>query len=173
MANVGLVVASGFEQGEMTAICKELAQAGHAVKVVSTKKHAARSWDNTRWNGDVPVDVAAVDAEAQDFDALVLPGGILSADTLRSDEFIIRLVRDAAAQGKTVAAIGHAPWVLIEAGLAQGRGVTSHPAIRTDLANAGGQWRDEPFVIDGKVVTGRHSHDVVAFVGAAAQVMRT
>ncbi|HSV29867.1 MAG TPA: DJ-1/PfpI family protein, partial [Candidatus Omnitrophota bacterium] len=160
------------EQADMTAICKELAQAGHSVRVVSPKKQAARSWDNTRWNGDMPVDVAAVEAEARDFDALVLPGGLLSADTLRSDDFIIRLARDAAAQGKPVAALGHAPWVLVEAGLVKGRAVTSHPAIRTDLANAGGQWRDEAFVADDGVITGRHSHDAVAFVSGLLQALR-
>lgn len=166
MARIGVVVASGFEQAEMTALCKALTAAGHTVAVVSTKKHAARSWDNTHWNGDLPVDVAAVDAAAKDFAALVLPGGILSADTLRSDEFVVRLVQDAATEGKPVAAMGHAAWVLIEAGLARGRTMTSHPAIRTDVGNAGATWRDEAVVADANVITGRHAHDVSAFAAA-------
>lgn len=170
MAKVGIVVASGFEQAGLTALCKALAEAGHHIAVVSTKKHAVRSWDNTHWNGDIPVDVAAVDAQAQDFAALALPGGILGADTLRSDDFIIRLVRDAAAQGRPVAAMGHAVWVLIEAGLARGRMMTSHPAIRTDVANAGAMWRDQDVVNDGAVISGRNSHDVGAF---AAELVGT
>ncbi|MGE5548783.1 MAG: DJ-1/PfpI family protein [Solirubrobacterales bacterium] len=168
MAKVAVVVASGFEQTEMTAICKGLADAGHTVQVVSTKKHAARSWDNTRWNGDVPVDMAAIDAEAQDFDALVFPGGLIAADTLRSDDAVVRLVRDATAQGRPVAALGHAVWVLAEAGAIKGRAATSHPAIRTDVVNAGAQWRDQGAVADGTLITGRHGHDVGEFVAVVA-----
>lgn len=171
MARIGMVVASGFEQADMTALCKALAEAGHTLQVVSTKKHAVRSWDNTHWNGDLPVDVAAVDAEAQDFAALVLPGGVLGADTLRSDEYIIRLVRDAATQGKPVAAMGHAVWVLIEAGLACGHAMTSHPAIRTDVANAGATWVDGPAVVDAQVITGRHGHDIGTFAAAVVAAL--
>ncbi len=163
MAKVAMVVASGFEQGEMTILCKALAEDGHRLVVVSPKKHSVRSWDNTHWNGDIPVDVAAIDAEAQDFAALVLPGGLIGADTLRADEPIIRLVRDAAIQGKPVAALGHAVWVLIEAGLAKGRTMTSAPAIRSDVVHAGATWQDAAAVEDGKVITGRHGHDVVSF----------
>jgi protease I len=166
MARIGVVVASGFEQAEMTALCKALVEAGHRMAVVSTKKHEVRSWDNTHWAGDIPVDVAAMDARAEDFAALVLPGGILGADTLRSDEFIIRLMRDAAALGKPVAAMGHANWVVIEAGLASGRAMTCHPAIRTDVINAGAMWRDEAAVSDSSVISGRNSHDVGAFAAA-------
>jgi protease I len=171
MANVAMVVASGFEQGEMTILCRALSEDGHRLVVVSPKKHSVRSWDNTHWNGDIPVDVAAIDAEAQDFAALVLPGGLIGADTLRADEFIIRLVRDAATQGKPVAALGHAVWVLIEAGLAKGRAMTSAPAIRSDVVNAGATWQDSAAVEDGKVVTGRHGHDVVSFAELVCKVV--
>ncbi|MBC7906749.1 MAG: DJ-1/PfpI family protein [Rhodospirillaceae bacterium] len=171
MANVAVVVASGFEQGEMTILCKVLAQAGHRVVVVSPKKHSVRAWDNTHWNGDIPVDVAAIDAEAQDFAALVLPGGLIGADTLRADDFIIGLVRDAATQGKPVAALGHAVWVLIEAGLAKGRLMTSAPAIRSDAVHAGADWQDAAAVEDGKVVTGRHGHDVNSFADLVVNVV--
>lgn len=171
MARIGMVVASGFEQADMTALCKALREAGHTVGLVSPKKHSVRSWDNTHWNGDLPVDVAAIDAEAQDFAALVLPGGILGADTLRADEFTVRLVTDAATQGKPVAAMGHAVWVLIEAGLAKGRAMTSHPALRTDVANAGATWTDEAAVADGRVITGRHGHDMPAFAAAVVAAL--
>lgn len=168
MARIGVVVASGFAQTEMTVLCKALAEAGHRVVVISPKKQAARAWDNTHWNGDIPVDVAAEEAKAEDYAALALPGGILSADTLRSDAVIVRLLQDAATQGRPVAATGHAVWALIEAGLARGRAMTSHPAIRTDVGNAGATWRDEPVVADGRVITGRHGHDIAAFAAAVA-----
>ncbi|MCR6631303.1 MAG: DJ-1/PfpI family protein [Magnetospirillum sp.] len=164
MAQVAVVIASGFEQAEMTAICAGLAAAGHRLSVVSPKKHAARGWDNTHWGADLPVDVAAIDAEAQDYAAVVMPGGVLSADTLRADEAIVRLVRDTAVQGKPVAALGHAVWVLIEAGLAKQRRMTGAPSVKSDLIHAGADWADVPAVEDGKVITGHHGHDVGAFV---------
>lgn len=172
MAMVAVVVASGFEQGEMTQICRGLADAGHRVSVVSPKKHAVRAWDNTHWGGDLPVDVTAIDAEAQDFAAIVLPGGVLSADTLRADEAIVRLVRDAAVQGKPVAALGHAVWVLIEAGLAKDRAMTGAPSLKTDLIHAGAQWSDAPAAEDGKVITGHHGHDLPAFMELVLGVLR-
>lgn len=166
MAVVGMVVASGFEQADMTAICAVLTRGGHKLLLVSPKKQSVRSWDNTRWNGDLPVDVAAVESKADMFEALVIPGGILSADTLRADEAIIQLVVDSAAQGKVVAALGHGGWVLIEAGLVRGATVTSHPAIRTDMNNAGGIWTDNPFAAHNTIITGRHSHDATTFAEA-------
>lgn len=171
MATIAVVVASGFEQSDMTAICRGLADAGHRVVVVSPKKHAVRAWDNTHWGGDIPVDFAAIDAEAQDFAALVLPGGLIGADTLRADEAIVRLVRDAATQGKPVAAMGHAVWVLIEAELAKGRALTAHPAIASDARNAGANLKEAPVMEDGKVITGRHSHDVAAFMDLVRQAL--
>ncbi len=166
MATVGVLVASGFEQTDMTLLCRGLAEAGHMIRIISTKKHAVRSWDNTRWNGDLPVDVAVIDADLAGLDGLVLPGGLMSADTLRADQAAVRLVAAAARQGMMVAALGHAGWVLIEAGLVRGRYATAHPAIRTDMVNAGGLWRDDPVVTDALLITGRHAHDAGAFVAA-------
>ncbi|MGE5477784.1 MAG: DJ-1/PfpI family protein [Bacteroidales bacterium] len=163
MARVALVIASGFEQAGTESIRRTLAQAGHHVAVVSPKKHAARGWDNTHWGADLAVDVAAIDAEAQDFAAIVLPGGLLSADTLRADTDIVRLVRDTAVQGKPVAALGHAVWVLVESGLARGHRMTGAPSIHSDLIHAGANWTDAPATEDGKVITARHGHDAEAF----------
>lgn len=165
MARVAVVIANGFEQAEMTAISRILAQSGHHVQVVSPKKHAVRGWDNTHWGADLPVDVAAIDAEAQDFAAVVIPGGVLSADTLRADHDIVRLARDAAVQGKPVAALGHAAWVLVEAGLAKDRRLTGAPSLRSDVVNAGAEWTELPASEDGKVITGQHGHDTEAFAG--------
>ncbi|MEW5728084.1 MAG: DJ-1/PfpI family protein [Pseudomonadota bacterium] len=171
MATVAVVVASGFEQGEMAVLCRTLAEAGHVTRVVSPKKHAVRAWDNTRWNGDVPVDVAAVDARADDYDALVLPGGLISADTLRADGHVVRLLTAAAAAGKPVAASGHAAWVLVEAGLLNGREATSHPAIRTDVVNAGASWLDRPVAAAGTILTGRHRDDAAELAAAVARLL--
>lgn len=173
MAHVALVVASGFEQAQMTVICKALAQAGHEFRLVSPKKQSVRAWDNTHWGGDVPVDVAAIEADAGSFDALVLPGGLIGADTLRSDRAIIELAAECAAQGKPVAALGHAVWVLAEAGLLEGRRATSHPAIRTDVENAGARWIDDAAVADSPIITGRHAHDVDSFIDKVIKELQT
>lgn len=173
MAVIGVVVANGFEQADMTAVLRGLVEAGLKARVISTKKHTVRSWDNTHWNGDIPVDVAAVDATLDGVSALALPGGLLSADTLRSDDAVVRLAATAARHNRPVAAMGHSVWVLIEAGLVKGRSVTSHPAIRTDVENAGGLWRDEPVVVDGPVISGRHGHDIGAFTVALARATAT
>lgn len=164
MAHLALVVASGFEQAQLTEICKALTQAGHTIGIVSPKKRSVRAWENMRWGGDIPVDEAAMDAEASSFGAIVLPGGLIGADTLRSDPAVIALVRACAAQGKPVAALGHAVWVLAEAGLLKDRAATSHPAIRTDVENAGARWTDTPALADGTIITGRHAHDTSSFI---------
>ncbi len=171
MAVVGILVASGFEQSEMTILCRSLAESGHAVLVISPKKQEVRSWDHARWNGDLPVDAAVADADLGRLAALILPGGVMSADTLRADEAAVRLVREAAASGRIVAALGHAAWVAVEAGLVRGRAVTSHPAIRTDLVNAGALWQDQAVVVDGGLITGRHGHDTDAFARAVGATL--
>lgn len=157
---VAILVASGFELAEFEGMRDILEQAGIAVPVVSAKKHEVRGWDNTEWADSVPVEVAVLDARPADWDAMAIPGGLISADTLRADQHAVRLVRDALDRGIPVAAIGHAPWLLIEAGAVRGRRVTSHPAIRTDLENAGAQWVDQAAAVDGGVITGRHRHDL-------------
>lgn len=171
MATVGVLIASGFEQADMTAICTALAEAGHDIRVISTKKHDARAWDNTRWNGALPVDAAVTEANLDGLAAIVIPGGLIAADTLRSDEAVIRLVTEAIRRGMPTAAMGHAGWVLLETGLVSGRIVTSHPAIRTDLINAGADWRNEAAVVHRGLVTGRHGHDCPAFIQAVVAAL--
>lgn len=171
MGTIALLVANGFEQAELTAIARAMAEAGHRTRLVSTKKHEVRAWDHARWGGDLPVEVAAAEARSADYDALAIPGGVLSADTLRADAAVVALVAEAASLGRPVAATGHAPWVLIEAGLARGRAVTSHPAIRTDLVNAGARWRDEPAVAEAGVITGRHGHDLPVLTALLAMAL--
>lgn len=171
MKAVAVLVASGFEQVELTTICTRLAEAGHRVVVVSTKKHDVRSWNNTRWSGDIPVDLHVTDADPHALEAVVVPGGLLSADTLRADGFAVELVRAVAARGGVIATMGHGAWMLAESGLAKGRAVTGHPAVRTDLVNAGGNWTDAPVAADGKVVSGRNTHDSGAFMAAVLRLL--
>lgn len=161
---IGLLVASGFDEMELTVARQAFEEEGAETRVVSPKKHEVRGWRNTDWGASFAVDVAVIDANPKDFDGLMVPGGLISADTLRSDPHAVALVREALKQNVPVAALGHAPWLLIEAGAVRGRAVTSMNALKTDLQNAGALWRDEPIVADRGIVTGRHHHDLPDFV---------
>jgi protease I len=160
---IAVMVASGFEQVELIVARQALEEEGAKVVVVSPKKEEVRGWRNVGWGDSFPVDVAVLDAKPQDFDAIMIPGGLISADTLRSDHHAVRLVREAHDARIPVAALGHAPWVLAEAGVLKGRKVTSINAIKTDLINAGASWLDDAVVIDRCVVTGRNHHDLPDF----------
>jgi protease I len=160
---IGMMVASGFEQIEMIVARQAFEEEGAKVVVLSTKKEEVRGWRNVEWGESFPVDVSVLDAKPRDFDAIMIPGGLIAADTLRSDTHVVRLIREAHDLGISVAALGHAPWVLAEAGVLKGRKVTSINGIRTDLINAGGSWMDEAVVIDHGVVTGRNHHDLPDF----------
>ena len=166
---VGLLVANGAEQAEVTVIREVLAEAGAVPVLVSPKKHELRLWQGTEWGECLAVDVAVGHVQADGFDALILIGGIIAADTLRADRQVVRLVQDALAQQRPVGAMGHAVWVLIEAGAVAGRIVTSIETIRTDVINAQGSWADDPAVNDRHVVTGRHRHDLPDFMAAMAE----
>lgn len=168
---IGILAASGSEQTEMMVIGRVLAEAGVTAVTVSPKKQALRGWLNTEWGESFPVDVAVVDATAEEFDGLIIPGGLIAADTLRSDRQAVELVRGVLGRGKPVAAVGHAPWVLIEAGVVRDRRVTSIEAIRSDLQHAGGLWLDDAAVADGPVVTGRNQHDLPDFMALFAETV--
>lgn len=161
---IGILSASGTDQTEMTVIRRVLDEAGVTASIVSTKKQELRGWLNTEWGISFAVDTAVIDARPGDYDGLVIPGGIIAADTLRADRQAVDLVRALYHAGKPVAAVGHAPWVLIEAGALKERRATSIETIRTDIANAGAQWVDAPAVLDGLVVTGRNQHDLPDFM---------
>ncbi len=137
--------------------------------VLSPKKHAVRLWLNVDWGEVIPVETPVRDSQAEDYDALVIPGGVIAADTLRADRQVVKLVRDFLAQDKPVGAMGHAVWVLIEAEAVNGRMVTSIESIRSDVSHAGGTWVDDAAVHDGHVITGRHHHDLPDFVAAVAE----
>ncbi|HIJ61804.1 MAG TPA: hypothetical protein HPQ04_03855 [Rhodospirillaceae bacterium] len=168
---VALLAANGSEQAEVTVIRKVLAEAGAMPVIVSPKKHELRLWSGIDWGDSLVVDAAVGTVEAGDFDAMIAIGGVLAADTLRADREVVRLVRDALGLARPVGAMGHAVWVLIEAGAVAGRIVTSIESIRTDVINAAGSWADDPAVNDRHVVTGRHRHDLPDFMAAMAEEM--
>lgn len=163
---VAILATHGFEQTELTVPKTALEAVGADVRVISPETGEIRGWNRTDWGESVTVDRPLADAEAGDYAALVLPGGQINPDILRADERALALIQAFADQGKPVAAICHAPWLLVEAGLANGKRMTSYHSIRTDLVNAGADWVDEPVVRDGSFVTSRNPNDLDAFCKA-------
>jgi protease I len=160
---VAIVVGKGFEQVEMTQPRQALEAEGAETYLVSTEKDEVRAWKHTEWGDTFEVDVPIDKAKAEEFDALLLPGGVMNPDELRMDKDVLSFVRSFFDAGKPVAAICHGPWVLIDAGVIQGRRVTSWPSIRTDLRNAGAEVVDEEVVVDNGLVTSRKPDDIPAF----------
>ena len=160
---VAAVVEEGFEQVEFVAPAKALEEAGARVDLVSPRRGRVRSWNHGDWGKEFTVDVVLSEADAKDYDALLLPGGVRNPDRLRRNEDAWRFVRAFFSAGKPVAAICHAPWTLIDAGVIEGRRMTSYPSIQTDLKNAGADWVDEEVVVDRGLVTSRSPKDLVAF----------
>lgn len=160
---VAILVTDGFEQVEMTEPRRALDDAGAETVLVSPKDGRVKGWQHTDWGDEFPVDRPLAAARADDFDALLLPGGVMNPDRLRQDEKAVRFVRDFFEARKPVAAICHGPWMLVEADVVDGRRVTSYPSIRTDLLNAGGRWVDQEVVTDQGLVTSRNPDDLPAF----------
>lgn len=163
---IAILATNGFEQTELTGPLERLKKAGFDVQVVSPKEGEIKGWKDGDWGDATAVDVKLVDARPDDFHALVLPGGQMNPDVLRMDEAAVAFVRAFDTAGKPLAAICHAPWLLVEAGAAKGRRVTSWPSVRTDLTNAGATWADEEVVVDGHIITSRKPDDVPAFTQA-------
>ena len=161
-----IVAADGFEQLELMTPETELLQRGATVDIATLGGKPIRGWNETEWGEEVEADLAIDAARVEDYDAIVLPGGRLNPDLLRTDEAAVSLVRRFHEGGRVVAAVCHAPWLLIEAGLARGREMTSAPSIRTDLANAGARWVDREVVVSDRIVTSRGPSDLQAFVAA-------
>ena len=160
---IAILATNGFEQSELMDPRENLKTAGYAVDVVSPEAGNIRGWKDKDWGDTVAVDVALADADAKDYDALVLPGGVINPDKLRMDPAALDFIRAFADDHKVIAAICHAPWLLVETGIAKDRDVTSWPSVRTDLENAGGRWRDEAVVEDGNLITSRKPEDIPAF----------
>lgn len=175
-AKVLIMATDGFEQSELMVPLEKLRQAGATVDVAAPENtiHPGeiRGWDKSDWGDTVPVDRKIPEIRAAEYDALVLPGGQINPDKLRADETAMQVVKNFLASGKVVAAICHAPWLLVEADAVKGRKVTSYKSIKTDVINAGGDWRDEPVVTDNGIVTSRHPGDLDAFVPKIIEEIR-
>jgi protease I len=160
---VAILAAEGFEQSELLEPRKALNEAGAQTRVVSPAQGEVQGWKHFDKGEKVHVDVPLDQARAEDFDALLLPGGVANPDQLRMKPKAVEFVRSFFAAGKPVAAICHAPWTLIEAGVLKGRTVTSWPSLKTDLTNAGAKWVDQEVVTDKGLVTSRNPDDIPAF----------
>ena len=160
---VAIVATDGFEQSELVEPKKALEAAGATTEVISLKPGRIRGWASKDWGDEIAVDGVIDDASADDYDALVLPGGVMNPDKLRTSDAVLAFVRAFFEQGKPVGAICHAPWMLAEAGVVDGVRLTSWPSLETDMRNAGADWVDEEVVTDGGLVTSRKPDDLPAF----------
>jgi protease I len=163
--SVAILATDGFEQSELHEPLEALRNAGAEVSIVSVKESGSRirGWNEGEWGGEIEVDESVQDVDPGAYDALVLPGGVINPDRLRTDEKAVQLVRRFFEDGKPVAAICHGPWMIAEADVARGRHMTSLPSIATDLKNAGAEWVDEEVVVDQGLVTSRSPRDLRAF----------
>jgi protease I len=160
---VAILAADGFEQSELFDPKKALEDAGAETDVVSPRPDEIRGWKHDDWGKKIGVDVLVEHADADRYDALLLPGGVMNPDRLRMNPAAVAFVRRFVEAGKPIAAICHGPWTLIEAGAVRGRRMTSWPSLRTDLRNAGAEWVDEEVVVDDGLVTSRKPDDLPAF----------
>ena len=155
---------NGFEQSELEVPLTKLRDAGATVEVATLDGKAIKGWDKSDWGDTVEADLKIADVKVDDYICLVLPGGQINPDLLRADKDAVQLVRDFVAADKIVAAICHAPWLLIEAGVVEGREMTSYGSIRTDLKNAGANVVDKEVAISNGIITSRSPDDLPAFV---------
>ena len=160
---VAILVADGFEQAELLEPRTALDEAGANTQVVSPAGTKVKGWNHKDWGSEVPVDVPLESADAEEFDALLLPGGVMNPDQLRMNPEAVQFVKDFVDAGKPIAAICHGPWTLIEADAVRGHTLTSWPSLKTDLKNAGATWVDKEVVNDNGLVTSRKPDDIPAF----------
>lgn len=163
-AKILIMATDGFEQSELFVPLEKLRAAGATVHIAAPKAGPIKGWDKTDWGQSVDADLEINTVDADDFDALVLPGGQINPDVLRINERAVELVLDFLDSEKIVAAICHAPWLLVEADAVEGRTLTSWPSVRTDIENAGGDWVDEEVVVDDNIITSRSPKDLDVFV---------
>lgn len=160
---VAILVTDGFEQVELTSPKQALEAAGAQTQIVSPNPDKVKGWEHTDWGDEFPVDVPLDQANPEDYDALLLPGGVMNPDKLRMDTQATLFVRSFFEAQKPVAAICHGPWILVEADVLKGRKVTSYHSIKTDVKNAGANWVDQEVVVDQGLVTSRNPDDLPAF----------
>jgi len=160
---IAILATDGFEQSELVEPRKALDAAGAQTEIVSPNSGKIKGWNHKDWGESVCVDKTLANANPNDYDALVLPGGVINPDHLRMDPAAVNFVRQFVSSGKTVAAICHGPWTLLEAGALKGKTVTSWPSLKTDLKNAGANWVDQEVATDGQFITSRKPDDIPAF----------
>jgi len=160
---VAILATDGFEESELHEPREALLQAGAFVDLIAPEAGAIKGWKDGDWSHIEQADRAVADVKADDYDALVLPGGVMNPDTLRMNADAVKFVRAFFDQHKPVAAICHGPWLLVEADVVRGRRLTSYPSLRTDLTNAGALWVDAEVVVDNGLITSRSPKDLPAF----------
>jgi protease I len=160
---VAILATDGFEQTELLEPKMALEDAGAATFIVAPSENRIKAWNVQKWGIELPVDIPLKSAKAEDFHALVLPGGVINPDRLRMNQDAVQFVKDFMDAGKPVAAICQGPWTILEAGAVRGRTMTSWPSLQTDLQNAGANWVDQEVVCDGKLITSRKPDDLAAF----------
>jgi protease I len=160
---IAFLATDGFEQAELLDPRKALDDAGATTVVIAPKAGEIRAWNMKDWGKTIKVDKTLADANPNDYDALVLPGGVINPDHLRMDPAAINFIKKFVETGRTTAAICHGPWTLVEAGVVRGKTVTSWPSVKTDLKNAGANWVDQEVVTDGQFIFSRKPDDIPAF----------
>jgi protease I len=160
---IAILATNGFEQAELLEPRKALDAQGAKTQVVSPEKGRIKGWDVKDWGQEVSVDLVLDSADAGAFDALLLPGGVMNPDKLRTVPTAVQFVRQFFQTRKPIAAICHGPWLLVEAGAVRGRTLTSWPSLQTDIRNAGGTWVDREVAVDNGLVTSRKPDDIPAF----------
>jgi protease I len=160
---IAILATHGFEQSELEVPRDRLKQAGATVDVISLAPGEIKGWDMKDWGRPVKVDKTLDQVSASEYDAIVLPGGQINPDLLRVEPKALKFITDIFEAKKVVAAVCHAPWLLIETGIAKGRKMTSYKSIKTDVKNAGAKWEDSSVVVDQDVITSRNPGDLEAF----------
>jgi len=160
---VAILTENGFEEVELTSPKKALEDAGAEVEIVSPQKDKVKAWAHDHWSIELTVDVNIEDADPNDYDALMIPGGVLNPDKMRLNDRCVEFAQHFLEEGKPVAAICHGPQLLIETGMLEGRNMTSYHSIKTDLINAGAEWNDREVIVDNGLVTSRSPEDLEAF----------
>ena len=169
---VAILVAHGFEQVELTEPRQALQEAGAETHLVSPEPETVKGWNSTEWAEEFPVEVRLEEARPEEYDALLLPGGVLNPDRLRMNREAVSFVKAFVSEQKPVAVICHGPWTLVEADVVNGRRLTSWPSLRTDLENAGAEWVDEPVVVDQGLVSSRKPDDIPQFNARMIEVFQ-
>lgn len=169
---IAVIATNGFEEDELLVPLRALEQEGANVDIISLTDDPIRGWKNDDWGSEIDVQLAIGDADADDYDGLLIPGGVMSPDTLRQHDEVVHFISNFFDFRKPVAAICHGPQLLIEADVIAGREMTSYQSIRTDLENAGALWRDESVVVDQGLVTSRTPQDLPVFCAKMIEEFR-